>query len=68
MADLPAPVRAPVLEVADLRHLEQTLQAIERHAIRPISLADPLPVVFFPRVFPVRGPMTFATGYVWNNR
>ena len=68
MADLPAPVRAPVLEVADLRHLEQTLQAIERHAIRPISSADPLPVVFFPRVFPVRGPMTFATGYVWNNR
>jgi hydroxyacylglutathione hydrolase len=68
MADPPVPVRAPVLEVADLQNLQQTLRAIEQHAIRPIPSADPVPVLSFPRVFPVRGPMTFATGYVWNNR
>jgi hydroxyacylglutathione hydrolase len=68
MADPPAPVRAPVLEMADLRNLEQTLRAIEQHAIRPMPSADPVPVLSFPRVFPVRGPMTFASGYVWNNR
>jgi glyoxylase-like metal-dependent hydrolase (beta-lactamase superfamily II) len=68
MADPPAPVRAPVLARADLQDLEQTLRAIEQHAIRPIPSADLKPVLSFPRVFPVRGSMTFATGYVWNNR
>jgi hypothetical protein len=57
-----------VLARADLQDLEQTLRAIEQHAIRPIPSADLKPVLSFPRVFPVRGSMTFATGYVWNNR
>jgi hypothetical protein len=59
MQDPPAPVRAPVLEVADLRALERSLVEIEQG--RRDSTG------FYPRIFPVRGIMTFATGLPWNN-
>lgn len=53
-------IKAPVLEVADLRALESTLNGIEM---------DTLPSRgSFPRVFPVRGRITFATGWAWNNQ
>jgi len=60
MRDPPAPVRAPVLEVADLRALEATLLGIEQGKLESTG--------FYPRVFPVRGVVTFATGFPWNNR
>jgi glyoxylase-like metal-dependent hydrolase (beta-lactamase superfamily II) len=60
MAEPPTPVRAPVLEVADLRALEATLVAIEQGKLQSTG--------FYPRVFPVRGVVTFATGFPWNNR
>jgi len=60
MADPPAPVRAPVLEVADLRALEAALRQIEQSSLPSTG--------FYPRVFPVRGALTFATGFPWNNR
>jgi hydroxyacylglutathione hydrolase len=60
MAEPPAPVRAPVLEVADLRALEAALLRIEQGKLQSTG--------FYPRVFPVRGAMTFATGFSWNNR
>jgi len=68
MADPPAPVRAPVLEIADLRYLEQTLRGIEQRAIPQIPSVGLEVILSFPRVFPVRGAITFATGYTWNNR
>jgi hydroxyacylglutathione hydrolase len=60
MAEPPAPVSAPLLEVADLRALETALLRIERGELQSTG--------FYPRVFPVRGAMTFATGFPWNNR
>lgn len=54
-----APVKAPVLEIADLRALERTLMQIE-HGI--LSSAG-----FYPRSFPVRGSIVFATSWPWNN-
>jgi hydroxyacylglutathione hydrolase len=60
MAEPPAPVRAPVLEVADLHALEAALLRIEQGKLQSSG--------FYPRVFPVRGAMTFATGFPWNNR
>jgi glyoxylase-like metal-dependent hydrolase (beta-lactamase superfamily II) len=60
MEDSADPIRAPVLEVADLRALESTLTAIENGTLPSRG--------FYPRIFPVRGPMTFATGWAWNNR
>jgi hydroxyacylglutathione hydrolase len=60
MADPPAPVRAPVLQVADLRALERALTSINE---------DHLPSGgFYPRLFPVQDSIRFATGWVWNNR
>jgi len=59
MAEPPAPVRAPVLEVADLRALEAALLQIEQGSLQATGL--------YPRVYPVRGAMTFATGFPWNN-
>jgi hypothetical protein len=46
--------------VADLRALEATLVAIDRGTA--VSAGS------YPRIFPVRGPITFATGFAWNNR
>lgn len=60
MQDAPAPVRAPVLEMADLKALEATLVAIQEGTLAPSG--------FYPRIFPVRGAITFATGWPWNNR
>lgn len=60
MQDAPAPVKAPVLEVADLLALQSALTAIEKGTL-PAS-------GFYPRIFPIRGPITLATGWAWNNR
>lgn len=60
MADAAPVIAAPVLEVADLQALEHTLAGIESGAAKSSG--------WYPRVFPVRGPITFATGYSWNNR
>jgi glyoxylase-like metal-dependent hydrolase (beta-lactamase superfamily II) len=60
MQDAPAPVRAPVLEMADLKALEVTLEAIQEGKLASRG--------FYPRIFPVRGPITFATGWSWNNQ
>jgi hydroxyacylglutathione hydrolase len=60
MADAAPLIAAPVLEVADLRALEHTLIGIESGVEKSSG--------WYPRVFPVRGPITFATGYSWNNR
>ena len=56
----PAPMRAPVLEVADLRALQSALTAIGQGG----SISSG----FYPRTFPVRGAITFATGWSWNDR
>ena len=60
MEGSPAPLRAPVLEVEDLRALENTLTSIEH--------GDAASSGFYPRIFPVRGSIKFATGWPWNNR
>ena len=60
MQDAPASVRAPVLEMADLKALEATLEAIKEGKLSSRG--------FYPRIFPVRGPITFATGWSWNNQ
>ena len=60
MEESGAVVRAPVLEVADLRALERTLTAIEQGRLSATG--------FYPRVYPVRGKMLFGTGWPWNNR
>ena len=60
VADNPVIIAAPVLEVADLRALETTLVAIEGG--KAVSAGS------YPRIFPVRGSITFATGFSWNNR
>jgi hydroxyacylglutathione hydrolase len=68
MAEPPTPVRAPTLELADLQALEATLVAIDRGALKPIAAGDAETVASFPRIFPVRGAVKFATGFPWNNR
>jgi len=60
MADSPAPVRAPMLQVADLHALERALTSINQG--RQPSKG------FYPRLFPVQDPIRFATGWAWNNR
>lgn len=60
MANPPAPVKAPVLEVADLQALQRALTLIEQG--RSTSTG------FYPRTFPVRGELKFVTGWSWNNR
>jgi glyoxylase-like metal-dependent hydrolase (beta-lactamase superfamily II) len=60
MADPPAPVRAPVLQVSDLRALEKALTSINDGDLPSRG--------FYPRIFPVQDPIRFATGWVWNNR
>jgi hydroxyacylglutathione hydrolase len=60
VADDPVIISAPVLEVADLRALEATLVDIDSG--KAVSTGS------YPRIFPVRGPITFATGFAWNNR
>jgi len=60
MQDPPAAVRAPVLQVADLRALKQALTSINQAALPSRG--------FYPRRFPVHGPISFATGWALNNR
>jgi hydroxyacylglutathione hydrolase len=60
MQDSPAPVQAPALKVADLLALQSALTAIEKGTLPAGG--------FYPRIYPVRGPVTFATGWAWNNR
>ena len=60
MAEPPAPVRAPVMEVEDLRALAATLDGLGQGAHGATG--------FFPRRYPVRGVLTLATGFPWNNR
>ena len=60
MTDDPKIIAAPVLGMADLRALEATLAAI--------AVGDAKSSGFYPRVYPVRGAITFATGFAWNNR
>jgi hydroxyacylglutathione hydrolase len=60
VADDPVIIGAPVVEMADLRALEATLVAIDRGTA--VSAGS------YPRIFAVRGPITFATGFFWNNR
>jgi hypothetical protein len=60
MEDPSVAVTAPVLEVEDLRALDGTLTAMEQGELTSRG--------FYPRIFPVRGPIRFATGWMWNNR
>jgi hydroxyacylglutathione hydrolase len=60
MEEPPAPVKAPVLEVDDLRALERALTLIEQGQLAANG--------FYPRRFPVRGAMEFVTGWPWNSR
>lgn len=60
MADDPPAIEAPVLEMADLRALERTLVAIDSGLAHSTG--------WWPRIFPVREPISFATGFRWNNR
>jgi hydroxyacylglutathione hydrolase len=60
MAEPPAPVSAPVLEFADLKALEHALVAIDHWDLDATGI--------YPRIYPVRGPVSFATGWPWNNR
>jgi hydroxyacylglutathione hydrolase len=60
MADPPAPVRAPVLQVADLRAVDRALTSIDRGDLPARG--------FYPRLYPVRDPIRFAAGWAWNNR
>jgi len=60
MEDPGIAVKAPVLEVEDLRALDRTLTAMEQGSLSASG--------FYPRIFPVRGPIRFATGWTWNNR
>ena len=56
----PAPLKAPVLQVADLRALQSALTSINQGNSSSSG--------FYPRIFPVRGAVKFATGWAWNNR
>lgn len=60
MARTPAPAREPVLEVADLKALERLLIALDA--------GHPEWTGFYPQIYPVRGRVSFATGFPWNHR
>jgi len=60
MQETPAPIKAPVLQMVDLLALHDALTAMERGSSTSRG--------FYPRIFPVRGPIEFATGWAWNNR
>ena len=60
MEDPAVAVKVPVLEVADLRALQTALAAIDQGHLQYTG--------FYPRVFPVRGSLKFATSWAWNNR
>ena len=60
MEDPSIAIKAPVLDVGDLRALAASLQAIDAGTVRAGG--------FYPRIFPVRGKIRLATGWSWNNR
>jgi hydroxyacylglutathione hydrolase len=60
MADGPGTISAPELDVADLRALEGTLIQLSTGNLGYTAR--------YPRTYPVRGRISFATGYAWNNR
>jgi hydroxyacylglutathione hydrolase len=60
MADDSDTISAPSLEMADLRALDRTLLGIRAGELKPTG--------WYPRRYPVRGMITFGTGYSWNNR
>lgn len=51
---------APWLSMGDLRDLQAALKRIRAGELSSKG--------FFPRIFPVNGQMTLATGFPWNNR
>jgi hydroxyacylglutathione hydrolase len=53
-------VSAPWLSMGDLRDLDKALMAVRSGEAKSRG--------FYPRVFPVNGQMTLATGFPWNNR
>jgi glyoxylase-like metal-dependent hydrolase (beta-lactamase superfamily II) len=53
-------VSAPWLSMGDMRDLDSALMAVRTGAAKSRG--------FYPRVFPVNGQMTLATGFPWNNR
>jgi hydroxyacylglutathione hydrolase len=59
MADNSVNISAPALEIADLQALDQTLLGIRAGELKPTG--------WYPRIYPVRGMITFGTGYSWNN-
>lgn len=60
LADHPGTISAPVLNVTDLLALEETLVQIGTGDLRYTG--------HYPRIYPVRGVITFGTGYAWDNR
>jgi hydroxyacylglutathione hydrolase len=60
MADAPAPVRAPELGIDALRALQIALVGIDR--------GESSSQGFYPRIFPVKENIQFATGWPWSNR
>ncbi len=60
LSDDPRTISVPTLDIRDLRALEQTLVQINAGGLKNSGL--------YPRVYPVRGPLTFGTGFAWNNR
>ena len=60
MEDSTVAATAPVLKVSDLEALEPALTAINEGRLASTGV--------YPRVFPVAGPIKFATGWAWNNR
>ena len=68
MADPPAPIRAPVLAVDDLRALEAALVSLD-HGTLAVEPHAEFPRAFgFPRVFHVSQTLKLVTGFSWNNR
>jgi glyoxylase-like metal-dependent hydrolase (beta-lactamase superfamily II) len=53
-------VAAPWLTMTDLRDLDAALMRVKAGAAKARG--------FYPRVYPVNGEMTLATGFAWNNR
>jgi hydroxyacylglutathione hydrolase len=60
MQEAPAAAQAPVMGYADLQSL---LSALEERSAHPLQIQ-----IRYPQVYPVRGPMTLATGFPWNVR
>ena len=60
MEDPQLAVTAPIMGVEDLRALQGAFEAIAAGRLASEG--------FYPRVFPIRGSLKFATGWAWNTR